>query len=106
MLSRFTSPVTRCSQGAAVYSAPVSLGLTATQVFALGEALEQVRSEGRTRAIGFTGAGDTDALHQVVDSGRFDVMQCYFNIVNPSGDRQMPGEGAGRAGPVPRREQG
>ena len=28
--------------------------------------------------------GDTDAIHSVIDSGRFDTMQAYYNLLNPS----------------------
>jgi aryl-alcohol dehydrogenase-like predicted oxidoreductase len=68
--------------------------LTASQVLGpsgAADALERVRAQGLTRAIGFTGTGDTDALHQVVESGRFDVMQAYYNLLNPSAGQAMPG---------------
>lgn len=50
----------------------------------VAEAFEAVRSEGLVRFLGFTGLGDTDALHEVIKSGRFDVVQSYFNLLNPS----------------------
>lgn len=56
----------------------------------VAEALDRVRSDGRTQLIGFTGLGDADALHAVVASGRFDTVQCYFNLLNPSAGRQVP----------------
>lgn len=73
--------------------ASASGALTASQVLGpngAADALEHVRAQGLTRAIGFTGTGDTDALHQVVESGRFDVMQAYYNILNPSARQVMP----------------
>jgi L-galactose dehydrogenase/L-glyceraldehyde 3-phosphate reductase len=39
---------------------------------------------GLAGAIGFTGLGDTAAVHQVITSGAFDYAQCYFNVLNPS----------------------
>ena len=43
-----------------------------------------MRKEGKTRFIGFTGLGEAAALHKVVESERFDVVQAYFNMLNPS----------------------
>jgi aryl-alcohol dehydrogenase-like predicted oxidoreductase len=39
---------------------------------------------GLAGAIGFTGLGDTAAIHRVIASGAFDYAQCYFNVLNPS----------------------
>src|SRR5581483_5052807 len=50
----------------------------------VADGLEAVRAAGLTRFIGITGMGDTDAVHQVVASGRFDTVQCYTNALNPS----------------------
>lgn len=46
--------------------------------------LRDVQSAGLARYIGITGLGDTEALHQVIASGEFDTVQCYFNVLNPS----------------------
>ena len=35
-------------------------------------------------ACGLTAAGDMKAVLQVVDSGRFDTAQVYYNMINPS----------------------
>lgn len=50
----------------------------------VAEAFDNMRNEGKTSFIGFTGLGETAALHRVVESGRFDVVQSYFNLLNPS----------------------
>ena len=50
----------------------------------VADALDTVRSQGLIRFTGFTGMGDTSALHKVVDSGRFDTVQAYYNLLNPS----------------------
>src|SRR5262249_9516684 len=46
--------------------------------------LEAARQAGLIRFYGITGMGDTDAVHEVVESGRFDTVQCYTNALNPS----------------------
>jgi aryl-alcohol dehydrogenase-like predicted oxidoreductase len=51
----------------------------------VADALESAKQAGLVRHIGFTGLGDPAALHTVVNSGRFETVQCYFNAVNPSG---------------------
>jgi aryl-alcohol dehydrogenase-like predicted oxidoreductase len=47
-------------------------------------AFESIREQGLTRFLGFTGIGETAALYMLVDSGRFDVVQAYVNLINPS----------------------
>lgn len=64
---------------------PQSLGLQDV----LGEdgvadSFDNLRKQGKTRFIGFTGLGETVALHKVIESGRFHVVQAYFNVLNPS----------------------
>ena len=54
------------------------------------EAFESARSEGLVHFIGFTGLGDTDALHEVIKSGCFDLVQSYFNLLNPSAGIAVP----------------
>jgi L-galactose dehydrogenase/L-glyceraldehyde 3-phosphate reductase len=54
------------------------------------DAFDSVRSRGLTRFIGFTGIGETEALHRVVESGRLDVVQAYFNMINPSAGWGVP----------------
>jgi aryl-alcohol dehydrogenase-like predicted oxidoreductase len=63
----------------------------------LGEVVPMLRelaAEGRTGFIGFTGLGETEALHEVVESRAFDTVQCYFNALNPSAG--YAGASAGR----------
>ena len=50
----------------------------------VADTFDSLRKKGKTRFIGFTGLGETSALHKVVDSERFDLFQAYFNILNPS----------------------
>ena len=56
----------------------------------VADAFDSLRSEGLTRFAGFTGNGDTKALHKVVDSRRFDVVQAYYNLLNPSAGVSVP----------------
>jgi len=56
----------------------------------IADALDRVREAGFTKFIGFTGLGDVDVLHELVASGRFDTLQTYHNVLNPSATRPMP----------------
>lgn len=53
-------------------------------------AFEEMRSKGLVRYAGFTGLGEAEALHRVVESGCFDVVQSYFNLLNPSAGYLVP----------------
>lgn len=46
--------------------------------------LRRVVTRGLARHIGFTGLGDTGAVHAAAASGIFATVQCYFNAINPS----------------------
>ena len=52
--------------------------------------LERLKQAGRTAFVGFTALGDTQTIITVIDSGRFDSVQVYYNLVNPSAARPMP----------------
>ncbi|GAI98154.1 unnamed protein product, partial [marine sediment metagenome] len=56
----------------------------------VADAFDKMCSQGLIRFLGFTGVGETSALHQVVDSGRFDLLQVYYNLLNPSAGLSMP----------------
>jgi L-galactose dehydrogenase/L-glyceraldehyde 3-phosphate reductase len=72
--------------------APSARGnLTAEQV--LDEVLpvfEKLRDEGKTRFLGFTAKGKTEALHRLLESGRFDSAQIFYNILVPSAGEVVP----------------
>jgi aryl-alcohol dehydrogenase-like predicted oxidoreductase len=53
-------------------------------------ALEKLRKAGKTRFIGFSGVGETAALHRAVDSKLFDTVQVVYNALNPSAGGPMP----------------
>jgi aryl-alcohol dehydrogenase-like predicted oxidoreductase len=61
--------------------------LTPDQVLAPGgiaDVMDELRRQGLCDWIGLTGLGDPAALHQVMDSGRFDAVQVYYNLLNPT----------------------
>jgi predicted aldo/keto reductase-like oxidoreductase len=49
-----------------------------------------------TRHIGLTALGETQEVIRAIDSGRFDSAQVYYNLLNPSAARPMPGKWAGQ----------
>jgi aryl-alcohol dehydrogenase-like predicted oxidoreductase len=56
----------------------------------VADAFDTLRDQGLTKHIGFTGLGETAALQRVVESNRFDVVQTYFNLLNPSSGYTVP----------------
>jgi aryl-alcohol dehydrogenase-like predicted oxidoreductase len=64
---------------------PGTLGLEdVLGVGGVADVFDEARSQGLIRFIGFTGLGETETLHQVIASNRFDVVQTYYNLLNPS----------------------
>jgi aryl-alcohol dehydrogenase-like predicted oxidoreductase len=51
------------------------------------EGLERARARGLTRFIGLSALGDAASTIRVIDSGRFDAAQVYYNLINPSAAR-------------------
>ena len=51
---------------------------------------EKLRDEGKTRYIGFTAKGSTEALHRLVGTEKFDSAQIFYNMVVPSAGRIVP----------------
>lgn len=56
----------------------------------IADALDRVRDDGLARHIGFTGTGDPAAVLEVLESGRFEVVQAYYSLLNPSGRIELP----------------
>lgn len=54
------------------------------------EAFKRLRDQGRVSFFGFTGLGDVEAIHALVDSGEFHSFQAYYNLLNPSAGRTVP----------------
>jgi D-threo-aldose 1-dehydrogenase len=62
-------------------------GLTVEEVLGrngVADIMDGLRRQGLCQWIGLTGLGDPRALADVVDSGRFDVIQIYYNLLNPT----------------------
>ena len=55
----------------------------------VAEAFEAVVGAGLATLAGFTALGETDALHELVASGRFQTLQAYHNLLNPSASRPV-----------------
>lgn len=49
-----------------------------------------MRDRGKVGFFGFSGLGETKALHELVDSGEFHGFQCYYNLLNPSAGQPVP----------------
>lgn len=70
-------------------------GAVLTQDDILGEdgfvpTLEELRQEGKLRFIGFGAFGSVRTAHELLDSGRFDSVLVYHNLLNPSAGMPMP----------------
>ena len=52
--------------------------------------MEHVRAEGLTKWLGMTALGDTGLVKRVIESGRMDTAQVYFNMINPTAAHAMP----------------
>ena len=51
---------------------------------------ERLREQGLARHFGFTAFGETDCLHRMITSGRFQSVQAYYNLLNPSAGHAVP----------------
>jgi L-galactose dehydrogenase/L-glyceraldehyde 3-phosphate reductase len=63
------------------------LALTPEQVLdqdGVADTFDRLKEQGVIQAGGITAAGDTRACLKVIDSGRFDAAQVYYNAINPS----------------------
>ena len=61
--------------------------LTPQQVLGKGgvaDTFDKLKSQGLIQASGMTALGETAACLEVIETGRFDSAQVYFNIINPS----------------------
>jgi aryl-alcohol dehydrogenase-like predicted oxidoreductase len=70
--------------GAAVGDRPQ---LTPDQVLGpagVADTFDRLKEQGLFLATGMTAAGETEAILEVIESGRFDCAQVYYNAINPS----------------------
>ncbi len=57
----------------------------------VADGMERVRAQGRARFLGLTVLGERAATRTVIESGRFDAAQVYYNLIAPSAGRaEMP----------------
>lgn len=56
----------------------------------LVEAMVELRQQGKARFLGFTAIGEVPAFDRIIDSGRLDAVQSYFNLLNPSAGMHVP----------------
>ena len=61
----------------------------------VADTFDRLRDQGLMHFVGFTALGDAAACRQVIDSGRFDTAQVYYNLLNPSAGRAMPAPWSG-----------
>src|SRR5258706_4123604 len=54
------------------------------------DGFKAMRERGKVSFFGFSGLGETPALHELVDSGQFQGFQCYYNLLNPSAGNPVP----------------
>jgi aryl-alcohol dehydrogenase-like predicted oxidoreductase len=50
----------------------------------VADAFDRLKEQGMIHACGITAAGDTLSCLEVINSGRFDTAQIYYNAINPS----------------------
>jgi L-galactose dehydrogenase/L-glyceraldehyde 3-phosphate reductase len=56
----------------------------------VADVFDEAKSKGLIHFGGFTGLGETEALHQIIRRNRFDVVQAYYNLLNPSAGFLVP----------------
>ena len=61
-----------------------SRSIDAKTALEMADTMETLREQGLCDHLGMTAIGDPSALQQVAGSGRFDVAQVYYNILNPT----------------------
>jgi aryl-alcohol dehydrogenase-like predicted oxidoreductase len=54
------------------------------------EGFKTMRDRDKVGHFGFSGLGDSKALHELVESGEFHGFQCYYNLLNPSAGNPVP----------------
>jgi len=76
--------------GAAVGDRPVVSVEQALSSGGVADTFDRLKEQGLCRATGFTAAGETAACLELINSGRFDCAQVYYNIINPSAAWSRP----------------
>lgn len=68
-----------------------SRSIDVATALSMADTMEDLRAQGLCDWLGMTALGEPEALANVVDAGRFDVAQVYYNMLNPTAaDGRMP----------------
>jgi L-galactose dehydrogenase/L-glyceraldehyde 3-phosphate reductase len=63
----------------------------------VADSFDRLVEQGLTRFVGITALGEAAQCCQVIDSGRFDTAQVYYNMLNPSAGHEMPARWSGHS---------
>lgn len=63
----------------------------------VADSFDRLVEQGLSRFVGITALGEAAQCCQVIDSGRFDTAQVYYNMLNPSAGRDMPASWSGHS---------
>lgn len=58
--------------------------LSVSDVLEVADLFERHRAQGLIRHLGITALGAAASIREVIESGRFDTAQVYYNMINPS----------------------
>jgi aryl-alcohol dehydrogenase-like predicted oxidoreductase len=70
-----------------------SFALTPHEVLGSGGVLEGfkvLREQGKVKYFGAPALGDPQSLHALIESGEFDTIMAYYNLLNPSAGHSVP----------------
>jgi aryl-alcohol dehydrogenase-like predicted oxidoreductase len=70
--------------GVAVGDRPTLTPLDVLRTGGVADTFDRLKEQGLFYASGMTAAGESNAIREVITSGRFDCAQVYYNAINPS----------------------
>ncbi len=91
-LLQFHNPIVE--GGTAPLETPSGSSVTLDAMAAITDGMQEAIRRGLAAHIGFTGLGESGALHAIVAGGGYDTVQTYFNALNPSAGFAGAGGGA------------
>ena len=56
----------------------------------VADVFDDLRRQGKVRALGFTAVGHLEAIQKIMDSGRFQTAEVVYNLLNPSAGLPVP----------------
>ena len=66
--------------------------LNADDVEVVLDAFQELQRQGKIRYWGINGLGDTNVLHNIIQTGHADTIQSCYNLINPSAGTKVPDE--------------